>query len=162
MAVVQPSAVKALVCMAGTPDINGPNRRAIRRCLWLFSVKVRRVRKEWVSPFFLLLLAQNHLLSIPLFRYLLPVPIPEWVTVWVRGSSIAEMWLVPLFYASSARIRLTISMAPWAQSAPLLPALVPARSMACSMVSVVRTPNMTGMSLFRATLATPLDTSLHT
>ena len=42
---------------------------------------------------------------------------------------------VPLLYASSARMRLTISIAPWAQSAPLLPALVPARSMACSMVS---------------------------
>lgn len=65
-------------------------------------------------------------------------------------------------HASRARIRFTISMAPWAHSAPLLPALVPARSMACSMVSVVRTPNITGMSLFSATLATPLETSLHT
>ena len=65
-------------------------------------------------------------------------------------------------HASRARIRFTISMAPWAHSAPLLPALVPARSMACSMVSVVRTPNITGMSLLSATLATPLETSLHT
>ena len=65
-------------------------------------------------------------------------------------------------YASSARMRFTISMAPWAHSEPLLPALEPARSMACSMVSVVSTPNMTGISLFRDTLATPLETSLHT
>ena len=52
---------------------------------------------------------------------------------------------------SSSRMRFTISMAPWAHSEPLLPALVPARSTACSMVSVVRTPNITGMSLFKAT-----------
>ncbi len=35
-------------------------------------------------------------------------------------------------------------MAVWAASKPLLPALVPARSMACSMVSVVSTPKITG------------------
>ena len=37
-------------------------------------------------------------------------------------------------------VRLTISMADVIASKPLLPALVPARSMACSMVSVVSTP----------------------
>lgn len=37
-------------------------------------------------------------------------------------------------------VRLTISMADVMASKPLLPALVPARSMACSMVSVVSTP----------------------
>ena len=50
----------------------------------------------------------------------------------------------------------------WAHSAPLLPALEPARSMACSMVSVVRMPNITGTPLPRAAWATPLDTSAHT
>ena len=40
--------------------------------------------------------------------------------------------------------RLTISSAATAASAPLLPALVPARSIACSMLSVVSTPNATG------------------
>ncbi len=43
--------------------------------------------------------------------------------------------------------RLTISSAARAASAPLLPALVPARSMACSMVSVVSTPKATGTPL---------------
>ena len=62
----------------------------------------------------------------------------------------------------SARMRFTISIALWAHSAPLLPALVPARSIACSIVSVVRTPNITGTSLFSAALATPFATSLHT
>ena len=40
--------------------------------------------------------------------------------------------------------RLAISMAAAAASKPLLPALVPARSTACSMVSVVSTPKMIG------------------
>ena len=65
-------------------------------------------------------------------------------------------------HVSRARMRLTISMAPWAHSEPLLPALEPARSMACSMESVVSTPKRTGTSLLRETLAMPLDTSLHT
>jgi hypothetical protein len=38
-------------------------------------------------------------------------------------------------------------MADMAALQPLLPALVPARSMACSMVSVVMMPKMTGISL---------------
>jgi hypothetical protein len=40
---------------------------------------------------------------------------------------------------------LIISSAVSAASAPLLPALVPARSIACSMLSVVRTPKATGI-----------------
>jgi len=44
----------------------------------------------------------------------------------------------------SWRKRLIISSSDMAASAPLLPALVPARSMACSMVSVVNTPKATG------------------
>ena len=63
---------------------------------------------------------------------------------------------------SSTRIRFTISMAASAQSAPLLPALVPARSIACSMVSVVSTPNSTGTPLSSDTAAIPLETSAHT
>ena len=39
---------------------------------------------------------------------------------------------------------------------PLFPALLPARSMACSMLSVVSTPNITGISLFKETFAMPL------
>ena len=46
-----------------------------------------------------------------------------------------------------------------AASQPLLPALVPARSIACSMVSVVNTPKATGMPSSRLTAATPLLTS---
>src|SRR6056297_314251 len=46
--------------------------------------------------------------------------------------------------ASSRAISRAISMADMAASAPLLPALVPARSSACSMVSVVSTPKATG------------------
>lgn len=41
---------------------------------------------------------------------------------------------------------LTISMAVMADSKPLLPAFVPARSMVCSMFSVVKIPLITGMS----------------
>lgn len=65
-------------------------------------------------------------------------------------------------YASILRIKLTISMALTAQSKPLFPALVPARSIACSIFSVVSTPNMTGISLFKDMWAMPLETSLHT
>ena len=65
-----------------------------------------------------------------------------------------------LFY--NCFIRLDISIAVAAASKPLLPAFVPALSIACSIVSVVRTPNITGMSDSRDTLATPFVTSLET
>src|SRR5690606_37916697 len=55
---------------------------------------------------------------------------------------------------ASLRSRLTISMAPRAASAPLLPALVPERSMACSMESTVSTPKATGTS--SCSMATPM------
>ena len=60
------------------------------------------------------------------------------------------------------RSRLTISMALSAQAEPLLPLLLPARSMACSRFSVVSTPKMTGTPEFRLAAATPLETSLQT
>ena len=41
-------------------------------------------------------------------------------------------------------IRLTISIAETIASNPLFPALLPARSTACSILSVVNTPKMTG------------------
>src|SRR5580704_14070291 len=47
-------------------------------------------------------------------------------------------------YASRRRSRFAISIAANAASAPLLPAFPPARSTACSMVSVVSTPNAIG------------------
>ena len=59
-------------------------------------------------------------------------------------------------------IRLTISIAPVAQSKPLLPAFVPARSMACSIVSVVTMPNMTGTPVSSETCAMPFAASLQT
>src|SRR5688500_17748345 len=46
----------------------------------------------------------------------------------------------------SLRSTLTISRAVRAASTPLLPAFAPARSVACSTLSVVKTPNATGMS----------------
>ena len=55
-----------------------------------------------------------------------------------------------------AAITLTISRAPIAASAPLLPALVPERSIACSIESVVMTPNDTGMLCSSDTCARPL------
>ena len=58
--------------------------------------------------------------------------------------------------------RLTSSSAAIAASAPLLPAFVPARSIACSMFSVVITPNVTGTPVWRPTCAMPLAVSLHT
>lgn len=55
--------------------------------------------------------------------------------------------------------RFAISMAAIAQSYPLFPAFVPARSIACSIVSVVRTPKIAGTPVSLLTEATPLDTS---
>ena len=66
------------------------------------------------------------------------------------------------YYFSISLIKLTISIAPIAESKPLLPALVPALSIACSMFSVVSTPNITGISELSETLAIPLDTSAQT
>src|SRR6056297_289355 len=59
---------------------------------------------------------------------------------------------------SMASIKLVISIAATAAFQPLLPALVPARSIACSMVSVVMTPKMIGTPVSRLTLAIPLET----
>ena len=50
--------------------------------------------------------------------------------------------------------RLAISIADFATSAPLLPALVPALSIACSRLSVVRTPNNVGIPVSNDTDAT--------
>lgn len=47
--------------------------------------------------------------------------------------------------------RFTISMAESAQSYPLFPALLPALAMACSILSVVRIPNITGTPVSRET-----------
>ncbi len=52
-------------------------------------------------------------------------------------------------------MRLLISMAATAASDPLLPALVPARSIACSMVSHVSTPKMHGTPVSNEATATP-------
>ena len=48
------------------------------------------------------------------------------------------------------RRTLTISMATIAASNPLLPAFVPLRSIACSMVSVVNTPKIQGIPVSTA------------
>ena len=61
-----------------------------------------------------------------------------------------------------SRSKFTISIAPIAQSNPLFPLFVPALSIACSIVSVVSTPNITGTLLARETCAIPFETSLHT
>ncbi len=52
---------------------------------------------------------------------------------------------MPYSAPSMACLSWTISMAAMAASHPLLPAFDPARSMACSRSSVVRTPKETGM-----------------
>src|SRR5690606_4870578 len=53
------------------------------------------------------------------------------------------------------RSRLTISSAASAASSPLLPAFVPARSIACSIVSTVSTPTPTGMPCARDAATMP-------
>ena len=63
------------------------------------------------------------------------------------------------FHQSIRRRRLTISITASVASSPLLPAFVPARSIACSIVSVVRIPNPTGMPWARAAAAIPLTHS---
>src|SRR5580698_3083625 len=57
------------------------------------------------------------------------------------------------------RIRLAISMAAMAASKPLLPLLAPARSIACSSVLQVSTPNETGTPLSAAACPMPLTAS---
>ena len=49
-----------------------------------------------------------------------------------------------------------------AASAPLFPALVPALSIACSMLSTVSTPNVAGLPCFSVTVATPFVASADT
>lgn len=70
--------------------------------------------------------------------------------------------LTPLKGYSTILDRLAISMAETAASQPLFPAFVPARSMACSIVSVVKTPNMTGIPVFNEMAAMPFAASLQT
>ncbi len=57
----------------------------------------------------------------------------------VGAHSNAPLYLAA-FFLGSAFSRFAISMAERAASAPRLPALVPARSTACSMLSAVTTP----------------------
>ena len=59
-------------------------------------------------------------------------------------------------------IKLAISIALTAASKPLFPAFVPALSTACSILSVVKIPKITGTSDTSFTLETPLATSLQT
>ncbi len=81
-----------------------------------------------------------------------------------RPAAVAEQtgrltWILFVMFDegySRRRNKLTSSIAAIAASDPLLPALVPDRSIACSMVSVVSTPNTTGKSSSRETLAMPL------
>src|SRR5579871_2142180 len=84
----------------------------------------------------------------------LPAEIPgeEYLQRALSGSSAGrhqEVW-------RRARKRLAISIAVMAASKPLLPLLAPARSMACSSVFVVSTPNATGTPDSEATWARPL------
>ena len=58
--------------------------------------------------------------------------------------------------------KLAISIADAAASQPLFPAFVPARSIACSIESVVNTPKITGIPVFKLRAETPFATSLHT
>lgn len=62
----------------------------------------------------------------------------------------------------SFSIKLAISIAAAAASAPLFPALVPARSIACSMVSVVITPKITGTPVSMEAFIVPLVVPEHT
>ena len=59
----------------------------------------------------------------------------------------------------SARSRFAISIPATAASNPLFPAFVPARSTACSIVSVVSTPKITGTPVSIVTCAIPFVTS---
>ena len=52
-----------------------------------------------------------------------------------------------IHYCEMSLLKLAISIAETAESYPLLPAFVPARSIACSIVSVVKTPKIIGMSV---------------
>ena len=58
---------------------------------------------------------------------------------------------------SNSLNKLTISIIDNAASKPLFPDLVPALDIACSIVSVVNTPNITGTSESKPTFAVPLS-----
>jgi hypothetical protein len=73
-----------------------------------------------------------------------------------RFPPLSQTFLYP--FAISFK-RLAISIADMAASNPLLPAFVPALSIACSIVSVMSTPQEMGTSLSRLVLAIPLVTS---
>lgn len=66
------------------------------------------------------------------------------------------------FIAKLILLKLAISIAALAASEPLLPAFVPALSIACSRLSVVNTPNITGTPVSSDTWAMPLETSAAT
>src|SRR5690554_1078823 len=73
-----------------------------------------------------------------------------------RLRGVLTVVVVQAHLTSRAASRLTISSAEKAASAPLLPALVPERSMACSMESTVSTPKATGTPYSMDTWARPL------
>ncbi len=103
------------------------------------------------------LLAVEHLLIHIAFTLFLEVggllPV-MWNKVRKRNSKISKATplisekLLTCFDISfyNDRSKFAISIADNAASAPLLPAFVPARSIACSMDSVVKTPKITGFS----------------
>src|SRR5690606_26460813 len=75
------------------------------------------------------------------------------------GATGGARTLLTVHQASSCLVTLTVSKAAMAASAPLLPALVPERSMACSMLSTVSTPKATGIPYSSDTAPTPLTHS---
>src|SRR5437667_2110695 len=79
-----------------------------------------------------------------------------WVLVGRRASQDTA------YPGASFRIRFAISIAVTAASKPLLPALPPARLTACSSVSHVSTPKITGTPLSSAARATPLAAAAAT
>ena len=67
-----------------------------------------------------------------------------------------------IFFYPISFIKLIISIAENAASAPLFPAFVPALSIASSILFVVKTPKITGSSLCNEIWATPFETSAQT
>jgi hypothetical protein len=77
----------------------------------------------------------------------------------IHASAVPRaMEMVAYSDSDNAFIKVAISMAAVAASNPLLPILLPARSMACSIVSVVTKPKIHGTPVWVLTWATPAVT----
>ena len=84
------------------------------------------------------------------------------VTVLDAANLERNLYLAVQVLEMEVPVVVALNMADIAESHPLLPDLLPARSIACSMESVVNTPKTIGIPVSKLTVAIPFETSAHT